>query len=405
MKYVYYLILGLILLTLGCQNQYAKNKQAAVDRWHSARADLNLNLAHQQYQTGDLAKAAATAENILAIEKDNLAAWLLLGNIRLEQNSLNQAQQCFQRGLELDPKNTSAMYGLGVVHEKYDQPQKALDYFQQACHAAPEHTPYVLALAETYAALDRSDEALKVLEPAMSTSQHNTAVFLLAGTIYSSGNNLDKATEMYRSAYHLSPGDPQITEALAFSYYHQGHAAQALPLLQQLSRNIDPQAQSRWVYDLAIGDCQLQLGRYHEAQRSFEQITRQNVVKPVVWVRLAQAALVRQDFERAETCAQRALSMAPDNSEALTIMGHTAFKQGRHEAARQCFEQVIRQNPQDSLAYCLLGQTYAAMGQKELAGKYYQHALTLNPQDALAAGLLQKLDATRIGSTSPHSTM
>ena len=239
----------------------------------------------------------------------------------------------------------------------------------------------------------------------MHTPQRSSAVYLLAGTIYASRNDYGKATLMFRQAYNLNPGDAQISEALAFSYYHQGQVVQALPLLQELSRNASPQSQSRWVYDLAIGDCHLQLGRYHEAQRCFEQITQQDMVKSAVWVRLAQTALLRQDISRAETCAQRALSLEPDNHDAMAIMGHAAYKQGRHETARKYFEQVVRQNPKDSLGYCLLGQTYAAMGQTELAGKYYRHALTLNPEDKLAERLLQKLDAPQIGMSPKPSTM
>ncbi|MBN2211488.1 MAG: tetratricopeptide repeat protein [Sedimentisphaerales bacterium] len=406
MKYVFGILLTIMLLVPGCESQHAKNKQAALERWHSARAELNLNLADQQFKTGDLKKAAATAEAILAIEKDNLAAWLLLGKIRLEQNRIDQAQQCFQHSLQLNPQNAAAQYGLGVVFEKYDQPEQALEYYQQAWQFAPQNIPYVLALAETYVRLDRSDEALNILNKAMHAPQRSAAVYLLAGAIYSSHNAYDKATEMYNHAYRLSPGDEQITEALAFSYYRQGQAVQALPLLQELSRNADPQSQSRWVYELAIGDCQLQLGRYHEAQRCFEQITQQNVVKPAVWVRLAQTALLRQDFSRAETCAQRALGLEPDNIDAIAVLGHAAFKQGRYEPARKYFEQVVRRNPQDPLGYCMLGQTYAAMGQTDLAGKYYRHALTLNPQDTLAASLLKKLDAVHIGmTTNNHSTM
>ena len=107
-------ILGLI----GCQNQHAKDKQAAMQRWSQARVQLTTNMAQEQFQAGQLAKAAKTAEDAVEIDSQHIPAHSLLGRIYIEQNNLVQARKCFETCLKLDPSDAQANYNLGIIHEK-----------------------------------------------------------------------------------------------------------------------------------------------------------------------------------------------------------------------------------------------------------------------------------------------
>ena len=62
----------------GCQ-QHAQDKQAALDRWHKARAQMAIKMAQQQFQAGDLEGAADGAREVLALDAQSTAATLLLG--------------------------------------------------------------------------------------------------------------------------------------------------------------------------------------------------------------------------------------------------------------------------------------------------------------------------------------
>ncbi len=71
--------------------------------------------AHKQSQSGDFEGAAATLERALRIEPNNPLLWIELGDLRLSQNSADQADSMGRKALALatgDPQAESAAWHL-----------------------------------------------------------------------------------------------------------------------------------------------------------------------------------------------------------------------------------------------------------------------------------------------------
>lgn len=376
----------LFLMLAGCQNQQQKNKKAALERWNTARVELTLNMARQQYQAGELDKAATATRQVLEAQPDHLPALVLMGRIHLEQNQAGSARVDFEKCLKVKSDYAEAHHGLGVVYEKSNHLAEALAQYRLALTAAPEYLPYALAVAETCAAQKLYSEALDTLTPFMQGADPSACVYLLAGHIYTRMEQPPQALKMYQEAYNLSPEDADVAETLALAQYQMGHAEDALALLKKLAENPQKKTgKSGWLYDLAMGDCYLQLGQAHEAQRCYERIADRAAIKPEVWTRLAQAAVSRQDWQRAGHCAQQALDLQAKNTEAILVLGYVALKQRNYAEASMQLERAVSIDARHGLAYCLLGQTYQELNQPDKATRCYLQAQALNPQDALAA--------------------
>ena len=69
-RHLFCVLLIIISCYAGCQNQHDLNKNVAIERWNSARTQLSLKIAHQQFVTGQLAKAAVTVNQIIEMAPD-----------------------------------------------------------------------------------------------------------------------------------------------------------------------------------------------------------------------------------------------------------------------------------------------------------------------------------------------
>jgi len=93
MKRLLPIAFAVIFCLFGCRNQQVTDKQAAMQRWGQARAKINIDLARQQFESGQVSKALVTASQAAETSPKYIPGHLLLGEILLEQNRLIPAQQ------------------------------------------------------------------------------------------------------------------------------------------------------------------------------------------------------------------------------------------------------------------------------------------------------------------------
>jgi len=377
------LLIGTVILLLaisGCQNQHLKQKELARQRWNQARSNITLDLAKKQLAGGELKKAARTVGDVLEYNPEYAPAHLLLGQIYLEQNQPAKARGCFEQCLKIQPNYPQAHYFLGVIYEIWDQPDKAFDHYNAAWQAQPDHVPYFLAVVETMVAQGKSREALELLTEQMTLIERDASIYLAAGNIYCRIGDYNQAVKMFREAGTVLPDNTAITEALAFALYHAGMFEEALPLLEKLSPEKPAGgSQPGLSYDLALGDCHLKLQQFHEAQKYFERVSKLDPGNPLIWTRLAQAALGRGDLDKAATCAEKALSLAPGQTDALLVLGYIALQQKDYKTADAAFRQIIDADQKNDLAYRLLGRSLEQQGRLDQARQCYALAEKISP--------------------------
>ena len=389
MKKLLTTLMVLLLAGMGCQNQHRKNKLKALERWNSARSQISLELAQGQFNNGELKKAVKTISDILESNPRYVPGHLLLGRIYLEQDRVDKARQCFQQCLQIEPENAAAYYNLGILYERQGHLAQAFEHYQKALNNRPQHLPYLLAGAEVLLSQSRLQEAWDMLSEHLDDTIADARFYLLAGNILTAQNKHKEAVEMFTTAANLSPGDDAITNSLAFALHRLGQAEQALELFQRLDKSAKSQGRElSWSSQLAMGDCYVQLGQYHKAQRCFEYVSNHDTSNPAIWTRLAQTALGRNDPDRACLFAEKALALNPDQADALMVLGYLAHKQGNYEKAEKIFRRLIDNDSQNSLAHCMLGQSLQSRGQEKQAMNCYVRALQCDPTDKLARSLM-----------------
>ncbi len=396
-RLIYTGLMVLVFAVSGCENQYAKNKKAALARWSKARAQVTTNIARQQFRTGQLKKAARNADNAIKIDNKYIPAYVLLGRINLEQNLLLPARKCFEKSLEIDSNNDQSLYYMGLICEKRGQYVQAEDFYRKAWQVKPENNPYVLALAELLASNGKQEEALGLLKQQMKQYDADTAVYSVAGDILVSMGRNEEAIKMFQNASRLQPDNRTVMESLAMALCNTGQYQQALDLFEQLQTMKQQPKDVSWSDYIAMGDCYLNLGRYHQAQRCYEKVvdSDNNIANDsmnyVAMLRLAQTSLARNNNEAARNYANNVLRIKPGSTDALMVLGYVALKEHKYRQALNVFSDVVSRDKNNGLGWCLLGQSFQSLGNNKQAAKCYNRALQVDPDDSLAKSMSKKL--------------
>ena len=90
------------------------------------------------------------------------------------------------------------------------------------------------------------------------------------------------------------------------------------------------------------------------------------------------------NYPDAEQLYRQVLAIAPNNVDALHLLGLLKYQTGDAATAVDLIEEAIRINPRVSNLYNNAGEAYRALGQLKEAVRYYRRAIKLDPQNVMA---------------------
>jgi tetratricopeptide (TPR) repeat protein len=91
-----------------------------------------VNMAIGYYETGQLTKAAGTAQQALRYDDTSVPAYTVLGAVALESQQPAMALDQLRRAVALDSRYSQAHLYLGLAHKALGQPAEAISSLEQA---------------------------------------------------------------------------------------------------------------------------------------------------------------------------------------------------------------------------------------------------------------------------------
>jgi tetratricopeptide (TPR) repeat protein len=269
----------------------------------SVRNTLGLILERKQDLEG------ARAEYLLAADLDPDAALARnnLGNLAKQAGLLDEAESWYLRAIEADPYFMGAYNNLALVYQARGQMQKAIDLYGRALAKTPENAVVQNNLASLYYATGDHDEARKLWTNAANTDpSYPSPLNNLAG-LEINAQRFDDAERLLLRAIEIDPdyGDARINLALVLRQRQEFAAA-------------------REQYELAVRDSR----------------TGSNG-----WFQWALFDLERGMIDNAIAALERALNMAPRNTEIINAMGEAYYRAGRSEEAIASWRRSLQINP------------------------------------------------------------
>jgi tetratricopeptide (TPR) repeat protein len=195
-------------------------------------------------------------------------------------------------------------------------------------------------------------------------------------------SSYQKAEAALEESLQLFPNYSQAQASLASVYYAQHNFLPALELAQEVYEK-DPRITDALV---TIGDVQMALGNYPEAEAAYQALSEEYATAPVL-ARLAAFEELTGNPEQALELMGRAASDAlqgggTKESVAWYVLrvGDLYFNMGQYREAGRYYEAASRVFDRYHLALASLGKVQAAQGNYEEAIVYYQQAINTIPQ-------------------------
>jgi Tfp pilus assembly protein PilF len=379
-----------VILLAACQ-QNKPPSESAKEQWNTARANVMLSLATDQFNNGDFDRSRQTVDEAQRMDAKNAPLRILSAQLAIEQGQLDVADRELAVARDIDPKNPKAFYLSGVVYQRWEQPAKACEFYSSACDLDPGEQKYLLAKSEMLVAMDRTDDALALLQAKVVFFENSPAIRDEVGLLLQQKNRWTDAADMFRRATILSPDDATVREHLARALYHIGEYADATEALERILA--DPKQQKRSDLYLMQGECRMNLNRIGDARESFTTAADLDPTSPLPLMELAKASIQLGDATRAEADLRKATIAGGDEADISLLRGYVRLRQNRLDEAMAAFSRASVLRADDTVSLCMMGYVDQKKGLFRDALGYYQRALKIRPSDELAGRLLAGLDA------------
>jgi Tfp pilus assembly protein PilF len=379
-----------VAMLAGCQGKRKSQKEEANEQWNAARASVMYGLARGQYETGNFERARKTVEEGLALDPRSVPLHVLSARLAIEMGQLELAEKELRLVREIDPRNAEADYMSGVIYQRWQQPERAHDFYASAGQKAPAELAYVMAQAEMLVHMDRTAEALVLLQARVVYFEHSPAIRDAVGQLLMQESRYSEAIDMFRQASILGAEDLTYREHLGLALYFARQWRESADVLGRLLR--DEEYANRSDLHLALGECQLAMGRVRDARSTFERASQLDGGSVSVWLSLGKVALQLNDPRRAEISLRKALALDDSSSDAWLMMGYLRLREEKWNDALVAFRRSFDLDRSDAVSLCMIGYVLEKMGQPERAMQQYAQALRLKPNDELAMTLMSGLE-------------
>ena len=352
----------------------------------NAEAKLNLGtyMIAGGGQNQDLFKRAQQyAEEVLAIEPNNLEARILLGNAFSGQNDLDKAAGEMGKVLAADPANLSAALNLGAIQLRQKNPDKAEETFKEALKKHPDSIQALLSVAAFYVAIQKPQEAEGYLKKAFDLAPDDgRSLYALVG-YYLAGRKEAEAEEVFKQAIARKPASREPRWGLANFYLRRGKPEEGLKSLRDMLKN-DPK--DRQVI-LLLAEVYMGQKKWEEAEKQIGGLLATNKNDPEAHFLLGRISVARGEDTKAYQEFDNAIKLKDSMLAAYLEKASLLMKRGDLEGAQNALNEVLKRDRDNLPAKGALAKVLAYRQKPQDALQLAQQVLEAMPnnQDALMA--------------------
>lgn len=229
-----------------------------------------------------------------------------------------------QQIIEDYPFSELAWFNLAAAYQGLKLYEKAIDAYQYAV-AIDEKFDYAYRnMGDAYLRLRKYKEAIEVLEKVLELTRPEDVIYEAIGHCYHRMGNYAQARFHYKKAVHLNPDDSKLHYKIAVTYMLEQQWQSAVKQLENAMRI----HRSVPEYNLAMGECKMNLNQFKDAIQYFGAVVRYKTKNVAGWEALIRCLIKAEFYDEAmEQCmaASKATEGKPVflfyHSAVLFIMG------------------------------------------------------------------------------------
>jgi tetratricopeptide (TPR) repeat protein len=327
----------------------------------------------------DHAKAAHAYEAVLKIDGSNDSALVALGRHYRALDRWEDVIAVYDRHLKVVEDNARRVEILlsrgRVLSEQIGSPERAMQSFEKVLEINSEHAGALESLAhlrETAGDANSAVAAVEALAAKASTPEAKAEQYVRAARLLEGRGDKDGAIERYKLALDANPADKGASAALRAAYAARGDVGAAIAMIEkEVALTDGPLQKARLYAEMA----KLALEKLEDEQRAATNASKAldhdptNVVALMV---LGEMAYGKQRYveaaQRLEPVVQRADGLSKDEQKlVLTHYVDALAKTGATDKAVKAVDRLRTLAPEDPEALRLVGQVTFAHGDPKAA--------------------------------------
>ncbi|HTN37251.1 MAG TPA: hypothetical protein VL053_09265 [Arachidicoccus sp.] len=247
----------------------------------------------------------------------------------------------YQKIIDAFPYNDLAWFNLGAAYQCIKLYEKALDAYQYAI-AINEKFDYAYRnMGDALIHMRKYKEAIEVLKKTLELARPDSVVYEAIGYCYHRLMNGESARFYFRKAIHMSPTESKLYYKIALTYMDEMKWALALKSLNTaMAFN-----QNAYEYELAKGECLMNLEEYNEAIYSFGTVVKHRTKSVTGWSNLIKCMYLAGAYQEAEEQAANAYELTNGKAIFLYFSAFAQYEQGRIDDALMHLDSALRESP------------------------------------------------------------
>jgi len=340
-------------------------------------------LVMAQLGQGKIDEAAATSDELLALNPEHPTARYLKATVELNQGDQEAAKRRLESLIADVPNLADPNRLLGAINLDQNQLGQARMYLQAAVSANPNDQLARGLLAETY--LRQGD--LDAVRRLMSGLQGDPAaveslLLALAGRATLQTGDAERAAALFDQSEQELANDPQQAVRLAWVYAGAGELERARRMLE-----IAQPGRSEEALAYFLAAIRLQQGDTEGARQVAADLVSRGGNEAWRQILAGRIAFLAGDLQMARTAFEEALEADPRNTTAMVNLARVALRSGEQAEAEMRLRQAVEVDPQAQLPRLVLAEI--ALSRGDVAGaRNWIAPLPDSPQRAGIDGLV-----------------
>jgi len=196
-------------------------------------------------------------------------------------------------------------------------------------------------MGDAYIRLRKYKDAIEVLEKVLELSRPEEVIYEAIGYCFDRLRNYAQARFYYRKATHLNQTNSKLFYKIARTYINEQlwtQAVKQLDLAMQIHRNYPD-------YNLAMGECKMNLGEIKEAIQCFSLVVRARPKNIAGWQALICCLYIAGFYDEASEQVQAALRHTENKPLFLYYYSAVCFASGKAKEGLLQLERALNKSP------------------------------------------------------------
>lgn len=243
--------------------------------------------------------------------------------------------------IEEQPYNELAWFNLAAAYQGIKLYEKAIDAYGYAIAINEKFENAYRNIGDAYLRLRNYKDAIDNLQKVVELAPPDPIIFEAIGHCYDRMHNFAEARFYYKKASHLDIEDSKLLYKLATTYMNEANWQHAIKFLNQALRlnRLQPD------YNLALGQCYLQLNDTDEALAYFGNVVRMRPKNVKGWTELLKCLLHSSYIDDGVEYAQFAYEQTDGKPIFLFYKCMFLYTNGKFKEATILLETAMQINP------------------------------------------------------------